>query len=317
VSEPANVIYPESLAEIAKNELSPLGAEVEILTTADMKKLGMNALLAVAQGSQNEPRLAVLRWNGGKKSESPTIAVVGKGVTFDSGGISLKPGDSMHEMRFDMAGSGVVLGLLKAVALNKLPVNVVGLMAMVENMPSGSAQRPGDVVRSMSGKTIEVLNTDAEGRMVLADALWYAKDRFNPEIMVDFATLTGAIVVALGHEFAGLFSDCDELARQISASASATGEKVWRMPMSKHFDEGINSDIADMQNIAKQNVRGGSITAAQFLKRFTDGRKWAHIDIAGVEISASEKLFICAKGGATGFGVHLMYDFLRENHAGQ
>ncbi|MDR2107299.1 MAG: leucyl aminopeptidase [Holosporaceae bacterium] len=317
VSEPANVIYPTSLAEVAKNELIPLGAEVEILKTAEMKKLGMNALLAVAQGSQNEPRLAILRWNGGSKSESsaPTIAFIGKGVTFDSGGISLKPGDGMHEMRCDMAGSGTVLGLVKAAALNKLPVNIVGLMAMVENMPSGSAQRPGDVVKSMSGQTIEVLNTDAEGRMVLADALWYAKEKFNPEIMVDFATLTGAIVVALGHEFAGLFSNCDVLAEQISKSGTATGEKLWRMPMSKHFDEGINSDIADMQNTGKPDVRGGSITAAQFLKRFVGDKKWAHIDIAGVETSASEDLFICQKGGATGFGVHLMYDFLRENYA--
>jgi leucyl aminopeptidase len=317
VSEPANVIYPESLAEIAKNELSPLGVEVEILKAEEMKKLGMNALLAVAQGSQNGPALAVLRWNGGGKSDSPMAAFVGKGVTFDSGGISLKPGDGMHEMRCDMAGSATVLGLLKAAALNRLPVNIVGLMAMVENMPSGSAQRPGDVVKSMSGLTIEVLNTDAEGRMVLADALWYARDRFNPEILIDFATLTGAIVVALGHEFAGLFSNCEPLADQILKSAAATGEKVWRMPMSEHFDDGINSELADMQNIAKPNVRGGSITAAQFLKRFVGDGKWAHIDIAGVETSASEDLFICPKDGATGFGVHLMYDFLCENYAKQ
>ncbi|MDR2157980.1 MAG: leucyl aminopeptidase [Holosporaceae bacterium] len=311
VSEPANVIYPESLAAMAKNELSPLGVEVEILETAEMKKLGMNALLAVAQGSENKPRLAVLRWNGGKKSESP-VAFVGKGVTFDSGGISLKPGDNMHEMRYDMAGSGTVLGLLKAVALNKLPVNVIGLMAMAENMPSGSAQRPGDVVKSMSGQTIETLNTDAEGRMILADALWYAQDRFNPAAIIDLATLTGAIVVALGHEFAGLFSNCDELADQIVKSSVATGEKVWRMPMSEHFDEGINSDVADMQNIGKPNVRGSSITAAQFLKRFVNDKKWAHIDIAGVETSVND-LFICSKG-ATGFGVHLLYDFLCENY---
>jgi leucyl aminopeptidase len=218
----------------------------------------------------------------------------------------------MHEMRYDMAGSGTTLGLLKAVALNKLPVNVVGLMAMAENMPSGSAQRPGDVVKSMSGQTIEVLNTDAEGRMVLADALWYAQDRFNPAAIIDLATLTGAIVVALGHEFAGLFSNCDELADQIVKSSVTTGEKVWRMPMSEHFDDGINSDVADMQNIAKSNVRGGAITAAQFLKRFVNDKKWAHLDIAGVETSAND-LFICSKG-ATGFGVHLLYDFLRENY---
>jgi leucyl aminopeptidase len=311
VSEPANVIYPESLAKIAKEELTPLDVEVEILSHEDMKKLGMNALLAVGQGSENKPRMAILRWNGGEKSQKP-IAFVGKGVTFDSGGISLKPGDNMHEMRCDMAGSGTVLGLLKAVAANKLPTNVVGIMAMVENMPSGSAQRPGDVVKSMSGQTIEVLNTDAEGRMVLADAIWYAQDRFDPEAIIDLATLTGAIVVALGHEFAGLFSNDDQLAEQISKAAAATGEKVWRMPMSEHFDKGIDSDIADMQNIGKPSVRGGSITAAQFLKRFVNGKKWAHIDIAGVESTTSDDLFLCAKG-ATGFGVRLLYDFLREN----
>ncbi|MDR0678086.1 MAG: leucyl aminopeptidase [Holosporaceae bacterium] len=311
ISEPSNVIYPQSLAEIARNELIPLGVEVEVLEKAEMKKLGMDALLAVSQGSENSPRLAVLHWTGGNKSEPP-IAFVGKGVTFDSGGISLKPSDNMHEMRYDMAGSGTVLGLLKAVALNKLPINVVGIMAMVENMPSGSAQRPGDIVKSMSGQTIEVLNTDAEGRMILADALWYTQKRFDPKIIIDLATLTGAIVVALGHEFAGLFSNSDELAHQIEQSSSATGEKVWRMPMSEHFNEGIDSDIADMQNIAKSNVRGGSITAAQFLKRFVNCKKWAHIDIAGVETSTDD-LFICSKG-ATGFGVHLLYDFLCTNH---
>ncbi|MDR0677110.1 MAG: leucyl aminopeptidase [Holosporaceae bacterium] len=310
VSEPANVIYPESLAKIATDELSPLKVKVEILETKKMKELGMNSLLAVAQGSENGPRLAILQWNGGGKE--PPIAFIGKGVTFDSGGISIKPSDGMHEMRYDMAGSGTVLGLLKAIALNKLPINVVGIMAMVENMPSGYAQRPGDIVRSMSGQTIEVLSTDAEGRMVLADAIWYTQDRFKPKIMIDLATLTGAIVVALGHEFAGLFTNCDELADQIYKSSVRTGEKVWRMPMSEHFDKGIDSEVADMQNIGKPNIRGGSITAAQFLKRFVNNKKWAHIDIAGVETS-SDNLFPCSKG-ATGFGVHLLYDFLVENY---
>jgi leucyl aminopeptidase len=313
VSEPANVIYPKSLANIARDELTALGVEVEVLGSEEMKKLGMNALLAVGQGSENEPQLAILRWNGGAQEEAP-FAFVGKGVTFDSGGISLKPGDNMHEMRYDMAGAGTVLGLVKTIALNKMPINVVGVMAMVENMPSGSAQRPGDVVTSMSGQTIEVLNTDAEGRMVLADALWYTQNRFNPQMMIDLATLTGAIVVALGHEFAGLFSNCDELAEQIRQSSITTGEKVRRMPLSEHFDDGINSEIADMQNIGKPNVRGGSITAAQFLKRFINGKRWAHLDIAGVETSNND-LYICSKGGATGFGVHLLYDFLRENYA--
>ncbi|MDR2724303.1 MAG: leucyl aminopeptidase [Holosporaceae bacterium] len=311
VSEPSNVIYPESLARIALEELSPLGVEVEILNGDQMKHLGMNALLAVGQGSEHKPRLAILRWNGAD-AEKPLVAFVGKGVTFDSGGISLKPEENMHEMRYDMAGSGTVLGLLKAVALNKLPVNVVGVMPMVENMPSGSAQRPGDIVKSMSGQTIEVLSTDAEGRMVLADALWYTQERFDPIVMIDLATLTGAVVVALGHEFAGMFSNCDELAEQIFKSSIATGEKVWRMPMSEHFDDGINSDLADVQNIAKSHIRGGSITAAQFLRRFVNNKKWAHLDIAGVETS-SNNLFICS-AGATGFGVHLLYDFLQKNY---
>ncbi|GHT93257.1 putative cytosol aminopeptidase [Alphaproteobacteria bacterium] len=313
VSEPANVIYPESLSEIALKELLPLGVDVEILDKQAMTCIGMNALLGVGQGSEKEPKLAILRWNGAEDESAKPLAFVGKGVTFDSGGISLKPGDDMHEMRYDMAGSGTVLGLLKAVALNKLPVNVVGIMAMVENMPSGTAQRPGDIVKSLSGQTIEVLNTDAEGRLILADALWYTQNRFSPEIMIDLATLTGAIIVALGHEFAGLFSNDDELAEKIKASADSTGEKVWRMPLTDHFDKGINSDIADMQNIAKPSVRGGSITAAHFLKRFVNDVKWAHIDIAGVEVTSDDDVFICSKG-ATGFGVHLLYDFISSNY---
>jgi leucyl aminopeptidase len=312
VSEPANVVYPKSLAEIAQEELSHLGVTVKILDQSDMKKLKMNALLGVAQGSNNGPQLVILQWNGGNKSDKQ-VAFIGKGVTFDSGGISLKPGDNMHEMRCDMAGSGTVLGLMKAIALNKLPVNVVGIMALVENMPSGAAQRPGDVVTSMSGQTIEVLNTDAEGRLVLADALWYTQSNFSPEIMIDLATLTGAIVVALGHEFAGLFSNNDDLANKIIKSSISIGEKVWRLPLTDHFDQGINSDIADMQNIAKSNIRGGSITAAQFLKRFVNGVDWAHIDIAGVESTSDDDVFVCAKG-ATGFGVHLLYRFLQDNY---
>ncbi|MDR3151503.1 MAG: leucyl aminopeptidase, partial [Holosporaceae bacterium] len=314
VSEPANVIYPESLAEIAKKELLPLGVEVEILNKHDMTALRMNALLGVAQGSANEPKLAVLSWNGANDKSQKPVAFVGKGVTFDSGGISIKPSDNMHDMRHDMAGAGTVLGLVKSVALNKLPVNVVGIMALVENMPSGTAQRPGDIVKSMSGQTIEVLNTDAEGRLVLADALWYTQDRFSPVATIDLATLTGAIVVALGHEFAGLFSNDDELAQQIEKSSVATGEKVWRMPLTDHFDKGIDSDLADMQNIAKPSVRGGSITAAQFLKRFVNDAKWAHIDIAGVETTSDDDVFLCAKG-ATGFGVYLLHDFLLQNYA--
>lgn len=311
VSEPANVIYPESFSDIARDELATLGVKVEVLKKDELEKLGMNALLGVAQGSERDPRVVVARWNGGGKDDKP-LAFVGKGVTFDSGGISIKPDNGMDEMKCDMAGAGAVLGLLKAVALNKLPVNVVGIMAMVENMPSGSAQRPGDIVKSMSGQTIEILSTDAEGRLILGDALWYAQDRFKPQAIVDLATLTGAIVVALGHEFAGLFSNCDDLAEKIKASSEVTGEKVWRMPLSKHFDEGIDSDIADMRNLGKQNIRAGSSTAAQFLQRFVNGVNWAHLDIAGVE-TVSNDLFICEKG-ATGFGVHLLYDFIQKNY---
>lgn len=307
VAEPANVIYPESFASKAL-ELFKVGAEVEILDQDQMKSLGMNALLGVAQGSVNEPRLVVVHWNGSQNPSDAPIAFVGKGVTFDSGGISIKPSDHMEDMRHDMAGAGAVLGLMKAVATNKMPLNVVGVMPLVENMPSGSAQRPGDVVKSMSGQTIEVLNTDAEGRLILADALWYAQDRYKPAAIVDLATLTGAIVVALGHEFAGLFSNSDELAREIFESSQNTGEKVWRLPMAQAFDKGIDSDIADVQNCARPGVRAGSITAAHFLKRFVNGTPWAHIDIAGVEVS-SGKTFICSNG-ATGFGVQLLYDLL-------
>ena len=313
VSEPANVIYPESLAKIAKTELEPLGVEVQILEKEEMAKLGMGALLGVAQGSEKDPRLVILKWNGAADKSAKPVAFVGKGVTFDSGGISIKPDNGMEEMRYDMAGSGTVLGLMKAIALNKLPVNVVGAMALVENMPSGSAQRPGDIVKSMSGQTIEVLSTDAEGRLILADALWYVQSKHDPEAIIDLATLTGAIVVALGHEFAGLFSNCDKLADQIKASSEITGEKVWRMPLSEHFDKSIDSDIADMINLSKPGTRAGGTTAAQFLKRFVNDKSWAHIDIAGVE-TTKDDLFICSKG-VTGFGVHLLFDFLCRNYA--
>lgn len=307
VAEPANVIYPESFASKSL-ELFKVGVDVEILDEDKMRNLGMNALLGVAQGSAHEPKMVILRWNGSKNPSDAPIAFVGKGVTFDSGGISIKPSDHMEDMRHDMAGAGAVLGLLKAIALNKLPINVVGVMPLVENMPSGTAQRPGDIVKSMSGQTIEVLNTDAEGRLILADALWYTQDKYKPKAIIDLATLTGAIVVALGHEFAGLFSNSDILAEKIEGSAKNTGEKVWRLPMTEHFDKGIDSDVADMQNCAKPGIRAGSITAAQFLKRFVNGTPWAHIDIAGVEVS-SGKTFICSNG-ATGFGVQLLYNFL-------
>lgn len=309
VSEPANVIYPDSLAHMAERELIPLNVQVEIYDEINLEDLNMNAILGVGKGSVRPPRVVVMRWTGTDFREKP-IAFVGKGITFDSGGISLKPADGMEDMRHDMAGAGAVLGLMKAIALNKLNINVVGVMALAENMPSGSAQHPGDIITSASGQTIEVLNTDAEGRLVLADALWYIIKKALPSQVIDLATLTGAIVVALGHEFAGLFSNDDSLAAEIEKSAKETGEKVWRMPMSEHFDKGINSDIADMQNIGRPKIRGGSITAAQFLKRFVGNTSWAHIDIAGVETATSNDLFFCSNGDATAFGVHLLYNML-------
>lgn len=312
VSEPANVLYPETLAKQAKS-LSKLGVKVEVLNEAQMRKLGMGALLGVGEGSVRESRMVVMHWNGVKKvkgkSDAP-IAFVGKGVTFDTGGISIKPSASMEDMKWDMGGSGVVIGLMKALAGRKANVNVVGVVGLVENMPSGSAQRPGDIVTSMSGQTIEVLNTDAEGRLVLADALWYTKERFKPKFMVDLATLTGAIIICLGHEKAGMFCNDDKLAAQLSDAGEAVGESLWRMPLGDNYDKMINCDIADMKNIS--GGRGaGSITAAQFLKRFVDKTPWAHLDIAGV--TWSSKASATTPKGGTAFGVRLL-DRLVADH---
>jgi leucyl aminopeptidase len=309
VSEPPNIIYPETLAKTAK-ELKSLGVDVEILDESDMKKLGMNALLGVGQGSVQDSRMVILSWKGGKSDDKP-LAIVGKGVTFDTGGISLKPAQDMDEMKYDMAGSGVVLGLMRALAGRKAKVNVIGIMGLVENMPSGSAQRPGDIVTSLSGQTIEVLNTDAEGRLVLADALWYAQDRFKPQVMVNLATLTGAIVVALGYEHAGLFSNNDALAGQLAASGKTTGEKLWRLPLAKAYDKDIDSDVADVKNIG--SGRGaGSITAAQFLQRFVNDVPWAHLDIAGT--SWDKKGRPLSAKGATAFGVRLLNHWIQDNY---
>ncbi len=320
VSEPANVIQPETLAAEVK-KLSKLGLKVEVLGEAQMRKLGMNALLGVGQGSACESQLVVIQWNGaskpetkgkkdkkGKKGDAP-LAFVGKGVTFDTGGISIKPAANMEDMKWDMGGSAVVIGLMKALAGRKAKVDAVGVVGLVENMPSGTAQRPGDVVVSMSGQTIEVINTDAEGRLVLADALWYTKERFKPRFMIDLATLTGAIIIALGEEKAGLFSNNDELADRLRAAGEAVSEPLWRMPLGEEYDKKIKSDIADMKNVG--NRGGGSITAAQFLKRFVDDTPWAHLDIAGVTWSKSDKA-TTPKGG-TGFGVRLL-DRLVADH---
>jgi len=326
VSEPSNVLYPETLAKEAK-ALAKLGVKVEVLGAAEMKKLKMGALLGVAQGSDFEPRLVVMQWNGAgsakpkggakakgrkKTKEAATdgpIAFIGKGVTFDSGGISIKPSAGMEDMKWDMAGAGVVVGLMKALAGRKAKVDAVGIVGLVENMPSGKAQRPGDIVTSMSGQTIEVLNTDAEGRLVLADALWYCQDRFKPRCMIDLATLTGAIIICLGSERAGLFANNDELADRIAEAGDVVGELVWRMPLGEAYDKMIKSDAADMKNIGNRGA--GSITAAQFLQRFVNGVPWAHLDIAGVAWSKADKPTV-PKGG-TAFGVQLL-DRLVADH---
>ncbi|MFO1127207.1 MAG: leucyl aminopeptidase [Rhodospirillales bacterium] len=321
VSEPANVVYPESFAEAAR-KLDALGLEVDVLGEKEMKRLGMNTLLAVGQGSDRESQLVVVQWWGlGKPSpKEPTagenddprrpLAVVGKGVTFDSGGISIKPSASMEEMKWDMAGAGATLGLMRALALRKAKANVVGVVGLVENMPSGRAQRPGDVVTTMSGQTVEVINTDAEGRLVLADALHYTIDRFHPRLVVDMATLTGAIIIALGHEQAGLFANDDALAKRLIDAGNAVGEPVWRLPLGDEYDKQIKSDIADMKNVGNRGA--GSITAAQFLQRFVGKTPWAHLDIAGVAW-AKKDLPVVPKG-ASAFGLRLLDRFIADNY---
>jgi leucyl aminopeptidase len=309
VSEPANVIYPESLAEKAK-ALEELGVEVEILGEKQMRKLGMGALLGVGQGSERESQLVILRWQGASDKDAAPVAFVGKGVTFDSGGISIKPAEGMEAMKWDMGGSGVVIGLMKALAGRKAKVNIVGVVGLVENMPSGTAQRPGDVVTSMSGQTIEVINTDAEGRLVLADALWYTQDRFKPKAMIDLATLTGAIIISLGDNYAGLFSNDDELATKLTAAGKAVGEPLWRMPLDEPYDKQIKSEIADMKNTGGREA--GSVTAAMFLKRFVNDTKWAHLDIAGV--TWAKKDGAVTPKGASAFGVRLLDHLVAENY---
>jgi leucyl aminopeptidase len=299
VSEPANVLSPPVFADRIE-ALASLGLEVEVLGPAAMTELGFGALLGVAQGSDKEARTVIMRWNGGG-GEAP-VAFVGKGVTFDSGGISIKPAGGMEDMKWDMAGAGAVVGLMAALAGRRARVNAVGLVGLVENMLSGSAMRPGDVVTSHSGQTIEVINTDAEGRLVLADVLWYAQERFKPRFMIDLATLTGAIVVGLGHEHAGLFCNDDTLAQQLLDAGKASGEAVWRMPMGRAYDKLLRSDIADMKNIGGRP--GGSITAAQFLQRFVNDVPWAHLDIAGTAWSSKDAPTV--PKGATAFGVRLL-----------
>jgi len=306
VTEPANVIYPETFVERVQGAVEGLGIEVEMLDGAAMAKLGMGALLGVAQGSVRDPRLLVLRWNGGKQGEAP-VAFAGKGVTFDTGGISIKPAQGMEAMKWDMGGAGAVAGAMIALAKRKAKANVVGICGLVENMPDGNAQRPGDVVTSMSGQTIEVINTDAEGRLVLADVLTYVQRNYRPKIVIDLATLTGAIVVSLGHEFGGLFTNDDDLANRLLGAAQASGDKLWRQPLADAFDKLIDSQIADMKNVGPRE--GGSITAAQFIARFVEnGTRWAHLDIAGMVWA--DKADTTHDKGATGFGVRLIDRFV-------
>ncbi|HWB50144.1 MAG TPA: leucyl aminopeptidase [Stellaceae bacterium] len=309
VSEPGNVIYPETLAEQAAS-LSASGVDVEILDEERMRALGMGALLGVAQGSIRPPRLVVMRWMGGAEG-APPLAFIGKGVTFDTGGISIKPAGGMGEMKWDMAGAGVVIGLMRLLAARAAKVNAVGIAGLVENMPSGSAMRPGDIVTSMSGQTIEVLNTDAEGRLVLADALWYCQDRFKPALMIDLATLTGAIIVALGHDHAGLFANDDALAEKLLAAGKAVGEKLWRLPLDETYDKAIDSDAADVKNIAGDRA-AGSIIGAQFVQRFVNKVPWAHLDIAGVAWSKKDAPTV--PKGATAFGLRLLDRFVADHY---
>jgi leucyl aminopeptidase len=308
VTEPANIIYPESFVERARATLEGSGVEIEVLDRAAMEKLGMGALLGVAQGSVREARMMVLKWNGGAEGKAPA-AFVGKGVTFDTGGISIKPAQGMEAMKWDMGGAGAVVGAFKAMAGRKAKANVVGICGLVENMPSGMAQRPGDVVTTMSGQTIEVINTDAEGRLVLADALTYVQRNFKPATIIDLATLTGAILVSLGFEWAGLFSNNEPLAGQLLTAGAESGDKLWRMPMAEPFDRLIDSPIADVKNVGPRE--GGSITAAHFIQRFVEnGVAWAHVDMAGK--AWSDKATDTYDKGATGFGVRLLDQYVAD-----
>ncbi|MAK62149.1 MAG: leucyl aminopeptidase [Ponticaulis sp.] len=309
MNEPPNVLYPESYADRIK-EMEALGIKVTVLGEDEMTKLGMNSLLGVGQGSVRESQMAIMEWNGGG-DEAP-LALVGKGVCFDTGGISLKPGPNMQDMKGDMGGSAAVVGAMKTLAMRKAKANVVGLVGLVENMPDGNASRPGDIVYTMSGQTVENQNTDAEGRLVLCDVLWYAQETYKPKAIIDLATLTGAIIVSLGHENAGVFSNDDALADQLISSGVAEGETCWRLPLSPAYDKLLKSQFADMKNIG--GPAAGSITAAQFLKRFIkDGTPWAHIDIAGVAWKTGDKSAI-DPSWASGFGPRLLDRLVKDHY---
>jgi leucyl aminopeptidase len=309
VNEPANTLGPVEFAERCR-ELAAAGVQVEILDLDQLKALGMGALIGVAQGSVREPRVVVMQWNGAKSKRAKPLAFIGKGVTFDTGGYSIKPAGGMEDMKGDMAGAACVVGLMRALAARKAQVNAVGLIGIVENMVSGDAQRPGDIVTSMSGQTIEVINTDAEGRLVLADVVWYAQERFKPKLIVDLATLTGAIMVALGKEHAGLFATDDKLADDLIAAGKATGERVWRMPLDRAYDKMLDSKNADMKNIGGRNA--GSITAAHFIGRFVKGVPWAHLDVAGVAMDSARTDI--NQSWASGWGIRLLDRMVADFH---
>ena len=308
VAEPANIIYPQSFVERCRARFAGSGAEISVLDEAEMRALGMGALLGVAQGSPQSPRMLVIKWLGGTPGDKPTV-FVGKGVTFDTGGISIKPAAGMEDMKWDMGGAGAVAGAMLAIATRKAKANIVGVCGLVENMPDGNAQRPGDVVTTMSGQTVEVINTDAEGRLVLCDAMTWAQREFAPKTMVDLATLTGAMMIALGVEHGGLFSNSDALADKLLAAGKTSGDKLWRFPLSPEYDKLIDSPIADMKNVGPRLA--GSITAAQFLQRYVDeGVEWAHLDIAGMVWA--DKPGATWDKGATGYGVRLIDSFVRD-----
>jgi leucyl aminopeptidase len=308
VTEPANIIYPATFVAACEKAFEGTGVEITVLGEDEMAKLGMGALVGVGLGSERESKLLAIRWNGGAAGEKPTV-FVGKGVTFDTGGISLKPGPGMEDMKWDMGGAGAVAGAMLALASRKAKANVIGVMGLVENMPDGKAQRPGDIVTTMSGQTVEVLNTDAEGRLVLCDALHWAQGQYDAARIVDLATLTGAMIISLGNEYGGMFANDDTLAAQLTAAGQTSGDKLWRMPLGANYDKLIDSPVADMKNIGPRE--GGSITAAQFLQRFIkDGTPWAHLDIAGMVWS--NKPGHTWDKGATGYGVRLLDQFVRD-----
>jgi leucyl aminopeptidase len=308
VNEPPNVLYPLEFARRAE-ELTALGVEVEVLDKAGLERIGMRALLAVGQGSGHDSCVVIMRWNGGAKDKAP-IAFIGKGVCFDSGGISIKPSGGMEDMKGDMAGAACVVGLMHALASRGAKANVIGAIGLTENMPDGEAQRPGDIITTLSGQTVEMVNSDAEGRLVLGDVLWYVQERFKPAFMVDLATLTGAILVALANEHAGLFSNNDELATRLTEAGLATGERVWRMPLAPEYDKLIDSKFADMKNTGGRH--GGSITAAQFLLRYVNNVPWAHLDIAGTGMNAPQSEI--NKSWGSGWGVRLLDRLVREHY---